>query len=57
MNLPAVSPRELLDQKLAAEERSALWSQVVVRAIVEVASQPAWFPQQSREEPTVSITS
>ena len=50
MNLPAVTPSELLNQKIAAEERSALWSQAVVRAIVEVASEPLWFPAEARED-------
>ena len=50
MNLPAVAPNDLLDQKIAAAKRSALWSQAVVRAIVEKAAQPQWFPIASREE-------
>jgi hypothetical protein len=44
MNLPAVTVNELLDQNLAAEDRGALWSRVLVRALVEHASEPTWFP-------------
>jgi hypothetical protein len=42
MNLPMISPRELLDQNLAADQRSALWSQVLVKAIVETGGQSTW---------------
>jgi hypothetical protein len=51
MNLPAVSSHELLDQKVAADERSALWSRALVRALVERESEPRWFPIDAREEP------
>ena len=43
MNLPLVSSRELTDQSLAPDQRSALWSQVLVRAMVENAGQSTWM--------------
>ena len=57
MNLPAVTPNDLLDQSIAPQERSALWSQVVVRAIVEKAAEPLWFPAESRSEGRVQAAS
>ena len=57
MNLPAVTTKELLDQKIASEERSALWSQAVVRAVVEHAAEPLWFPADFRWESRVQAAS
>lgn len=50
MNLPPVTTKELLDQSKATEERSALWSQVVVRAMVEHAREPLWFPAKNNNQ-------
>ncbi|MBI4213874.1 MAG: hypothetical protein HY534_06135 [Chloroflexi bacterium] len=51
MNLPAVSARKLLDQSLDPDQRGALWSQLVVRVIVEKAGESGWLPASVREDP------
>ncbi len=50
MNLPLVSTSELLDQSLAPDQRGALWSQLVVRVIVEKTGESSWMPSPRRED-------
>ena len=50
MNLPTVSRNELLDQSLAPDQRGALWSQLVVRVIVETAGESSWLPSPRSDD-------